>query len=357
MANRKVKKKSENNIFYGELVSIGFIILGIISLISLFSNKMGLVGSLLYKLFSFLGGTGNFLFPLIFIFLGFIYNINKLKKNFKKYIISSIIILLCILVFLDGTKSSDLTLIDRINLSIEFLDIATSGGVIGSILGFFLYKLFGSIGTYAFLISIIIINIYLLVKYNLISIGKNKPLFTMIAKLFSKKSNLNKNKKTINKNLKKLIENVSEEKDINEFDSENIIADNDVNKNILEENYLNDEKNILEKKTAGKNINLNRNESDEIELNKFEKNIRKDQKEDNYIFPPIELLKKSSEKSSVSNQEIIKNGRIIEQTMENFGIDSKIVAINRGPVITCYELEPAPGVKLSKIVALNDNLS
>nr|WP_036728775.1 DNA translocase FtsK [Peptoniphilus mikwangii] len=357
MANRKVKKKSENNIFYGELVSIGFIILGIISLISLFSNKMGLVGSLLYKLFSFLGGTGNFLFPLIFIFLGFIYNINKLKKNFKKYIISSIIILLCILVFLDGTKSSDLTLIDRINLSIEFLDIATSGGVIGSILGFFLYKLFGSIGTYAFLISIIIINIYLLVKYNLISIGKNKSLFTMITKLFSKKSNLNKNKKTINKNLKKLIENVSEEKDINEFDSENIIADNDVNKNILEENYLNDEKNILEKKTAGKNINLNRNESDEIELNKFEKNIRKDQKEDNYIFPPIELLKKSSEKSSISNQEIIKNGRIIEQTMENFGIDSKIVAINRGPVITCYELEPAPGVKLSKIVALNDNLS
>ncbi|WP_051259767.1 DNA translocase FtsK [Peptoniphilus mikwangii] len=357
LANRKVKKKSENNIFYGELVSIGFIILGIISLISLFSNKMGLVGSLLYKLFSFLGGTGNFLFPLIFIFLGFIYNINKLKKNFKKYIISSIIILLCILVFLDGTKSSDLTLIDRINLSIEFLDIATSGGVIGSILGFFLYKLFGSIGTYAFLISIIIINIYLLVKYNLISIGKNKSLFTMITKLFSKKSNLNKNKKTINKNLKKLIENVSEEKDINEFDSENIIADNDVNKNILEENYLNDEKNILEKKTAGKNINLNRNESDEIELNKFEKNIRKDQKEDNYIFPPIELLKKSSEKSSISNQEIIKNGRIIEQTMENFGIDSKIVAINRGPVITCYELEPAPGVKLSKIVALNDNLS
>ncbi|EGY78580.1 stage III sporulation protein E [Peptoniphilus indolicus ATCC 29427] len=43
--------------------------------------------------------------------------------------------------------------------------------------------------------------------------------------------------------------------------------------------------------------------------------------------------------------------------MHTFGIDCKIVAINKGPVITLYELEPAPGVKLNKIVALSDNLA
>ena len=43
--------------------------------------------------------------------------------------------------------------------------------------------------------------------------------------------------------------------------------------------------------------------------------------------------------------------------MKNFGIDAKVVAINRGPVITSYELKPAPGIKLSKIVGLSDNIA
>lgn len=43
--------------------------------------------------------------------------------------------------------------------------------------------------------------------------------------------------------------------------------------------------------------------------------------------------------------------------MDNFGIDSKVTQINKGPTITCYELSPSPGVKLSKIVSLSDNIS
>jgi len=43
--------------------------------------------------------------------------------------------------------------------------------------------------------------------------------------------------------------------------------------------------------------------------------------------------------------------------MKNFGIDAKIVQINRGPTITCYELEPAPGVKVSRIVNLSNDLA
>ena len=39
----------------------------------------------------------------------------------------------------------------------------------------------------------------------------------------------------------------------------------------------------------------------------------------------------------------------IEQTMKNFGIDASISQINKGPTITCYELQPAPGVKVSKL--------
>jgi len=49
--------------------------------------------------------------------------------------------------------------------------------------------------------------------------------------------------------------------------------------------------------------------------------------------------------------------RILEETLEDFGISVKVTDIERGPVITRYELEPAPGVKLNRIVALSDDIA
>ncbi|MDI6605856.1 MAG: DNA translocase FtsK [Candidatus Omnitrophota bacterium] len=51
------------------------------------------------------------------------------------------------------------------------------------------------------------------------------------------------------------------------------------------------------------------------------------------------------------------NARILEETLEDFGIAVKVTDIERGPVITRYEVEPAPGVKLNRIVALSDDIA
>ncbi|MDD4953705.1 MAG: DNA translocase FtsK 4TM domain-containing protein [Candidatus Omnitrophica bacterium] len=51
------------------------------------------------------------------------------------------------------------------------------------------------------------------------------------------------------------------------------------------------------------------------------------------------------------------SARILEDTLEDFGISAKVTDIERGPVITRYELEPAPGVKLNRIVTLSDDIS
>ncbi len=48
---------------------------------------------------------------------------------------------------------------------------------------------------------------------------------------------------------------------------------------------------------------------------------------------------------------------LLEETLQSFGVDAKVVEVNQGPVITRYELEPAPGVKVSKIVSLADDLA
>lgn len=51
------------------------------------------------------------------------------------------------------------------------------------------------------------------------------------------------------------------------------------------------------------------------------------------------------------------NARILEETLADFDIEAKVVAFNKGPVITRYELEPAPGVKIHRITSLNDNIA
>ena len=77
-----------------------------------------------------------------------------------------------------------------------------------------------------------------------------------------------------------------------------------------------------------------------------------------YKLPAIDYLDKSSTKLSAS--ELNKNrpdGEFMEKILLDFGIDGKIKAINNGPVVTLYEFEPAPGVKVSKIINLSEDLA
>ena len=77
-----------------------------------------------------------------------------------------------------------------------------------------------------------------------------------------------------------------------------------------------------------------------------------------YKLPAIEYLEKSSTKLSTS--ELNRNrpdGEFMEKILLDFGIEGKIKAINNGPVVSLYEFEPAPGVKVSKIINLAEDLA
>lgn len=76
-----------------------------------------------------------------------------------------------------------------------------------------------------------------------------------------------------------------------------------------------------------------------------------------YIVPPLSILKKSVKPKQNKSKEISDNGRILEETMASFGIGIRIINISQGPAVTRYELEPAPGIKVSKIVNLSDDIA
>ena len=75
-----------------------------------------------------------------------------------------------------------------------------------------------------------------------------------------------------------------------------------------------------------------------------------------YHFPNLDILAKG--KGSQSNgEEVAQNAMMLENVLSNFGITAKVVNATQGPTVTRYEIEPAPGVKVSRIVNLTDDIA
>lgn len=373
--NKKVNKRNKNSdIGSGqEILGLFLIVIGIVFFICLYSQKMGIVGSLIYKLFSALSGSGNFIIPLLLIFWGILFNIQATKLHVNRYIIFSLIIFLCVLVFLDGSKEMDMTLIERIIKSTEYMDITRSGGIIGAIFGFFSYKLLGSLGTYLILGLIIIASIYFMLRPNMEQIimafedlgesleDRKKALENKKAarKLKAEEKEKKKALKEIRKkDASKTIDKNESENNSDDI-SESLIIKDYSEDNIIEATDNNDFEKINESsENIGPNNSLIDSQEDEEIIDTIKDDIEhKKEEEFVYTYPDPALLERIPSKGNFSKNEVIEKGKIIENTMKNFGIDSKVVAINRGPVITSYELKPAPGIKLSRIVGLSDNIA
>ena len=76
-----------------------------------------------------------------------------------------------------------------------------------------------------------------------------------------------------------------------------------------------------------------------------------------YQRPPLELLEDHTVEVSVTSEEIVENKNRIKETLENFGIKIDKVKATIGPTVTLYEIVPAPGVRISKIKNLEDDIA
>jgi S-DNA-T family DNA segregation ATPase FtsK/SpoIIIE len=77
-----------------------------------------------------------------------------------------------------------------------------------------------------------------------------------------------------------------------------------------------------------------------------------------YELPPLDLLNPPKEEGpKVDERELSRNAKLLETKLMDFGVRAHVVEVHPGPVITRYDLEPAPGVKVSRIVSLADDLT
>ena len=92
--------------------------------------------------------------------------------------------------------------------------------------------------------------------------------------------------------------------------------------------------------------------------NEIVSNHQEPRKTGNYIFPSVELLSEyTGPEKSQSREELLNNARTLEERLEEFDVQGKVIEINPGPVVTRYEYEPAPGIKVARITALADDLA
>ncbi len=265
-------------------------------------KKAGPVGDALFGAFTYLLGIGYYLIPVTLLIVGLSFLAGD-KKN-----IMTNVILGGVLFFSSALSSLDIISPD-------------SGGVVGNFFG----MLEIPFGFYAALI----INLAIITTSILLIL--NIPLKIKLRRQREKTEDEEENLSTKKKgkepevvmggevvNLKALVEEEEKQKRENRPDS-----------------------------------NLNIKEADLGE--KFEKKVSKKQSFKNYIPPSIDLLKTDVEKPSVGD--LRANANIIQHTLESFGIPVEMGEITIGPKVTRYTLKPSEGIKLSRITALNQDLS
>ena len=325
--------KNFKKLIIDKIIGISFIIVSILSIISLISHSnldpgFGILGNKA-NILNIMGFFGAYYSSFMFVIFGlssYLISIFFLIFGFKKIIFSSKkIFLLNFLILMIGVVS--------LNLSVSMSGIkysligSFSMDVLENILNEYFYSpyFYFILVFVLYLISIILIYFALDVKLKFFNPLIKKVFLTIII-IFKP---LIKFKLTI-PNFKK--------------------------RNLIQNNIVKKGKKRLEPTIIKNKV---KNLSNSFKKNKQNYDGLKEQ-EVKYILPPISLLKTSVEKK-LSIREIEKRNttlsKKLELTLQEYGVEGKVTSFKSGPVVTLFEFIPAAGVKSSKVVGLSDDIA
>ena len=346
----KYSKKSESRKFNKKSFSIFFMFISLIGFIFLILPNTGSLGDFItYTNFRMFGFMSYFVFIFVFISFSFVF-MDKFKKNLRIFNILFILILLTMAIlsmkFLDKTLSLSIKNAEKM--------IRESGGILGVNISFYLEKLIGSAGIIILYIIfwISLIKNLLGISYkDLITKTKEKTVIVgnFIGKNYMKISN--KIKTYFREKKLKKIRNNRENKKREEIDKKEDLSKNKV---IKIEEVEKENKDDFDQRFEKAKINSYK--SKQVDLSDFDQTF-KEEYTLNYKFPKLDLLDDRDDDSELDQNDIKDKARRIEECLDSFGIKSKVVQINIGPSVTCFELKPQRGVKVSKILNLSDDLS
>lgn len=394
--NKKNKSKINKKVDKNESLLIsGLIILFASVFLLIFANSdaTGVFGRWIKSGLVYLFSLGYNIFLFYLLAIALVLLIPKSRPFAKKLIISLSIIFLSLLIIFDSSTSLMSSFSAHVSQATESAGELASGGLIGGVFGFLFYRLFGGVGTVIILVIINIINIYTLTSIKRADIIQKTDdtmnkiqdgIENSVEKIKIKRQEM-RNKKILSSD--DIFNDEDDIKTINsESDTNTVTNTNDINLEGFDDDFIdikiNDSSNTKNTEAVDKkedDLKAKENPKTDKKPKTIKKEIEKTQKteetEDNneeidiekeihkedivhYEFPSLDLLKEVEvSNTSSKGKEIKDNIKIIQDTLNNFGVDAKVIGVNSGPTITSYEISLAAGVKVSKILSLSDNLA
>jgi len=414
----KVELQRNYKIKY-ELKMISLAAVTVFIMISLYTKAVGVVGhtitNTILGLFSYVGyGLPIIGFIVAFVYLNPNFKPARLRVGSAMLLIVIGLLLLTTLIAYDGIERDKLVLregyasFEGIQDAFTLGTTLDGGGVFGDVLSIAVIKLIGMVGTYILIIVTFLVGFIIFTKISMMDLWELKKKTQIdrkqikdqdreiAASILQSKMDLRDNTAVTKKRLAKPgdmgsdpgflseLENMrrlNKKKDVKVFDYDSYDNETSVEKgkailNVepLKASVSNPFKPETEKSSidffdhndkksgmaAGTSEKLKEADIDPQTRQRVHDEIRKNtQKVVNiYELPPLELLNAEvNPQLTEDKSEYIEMAKLLEKTLNNFNVDAKVVSVKRGPSITMFEVQPSPGVKVSKIVGLSEDIA
>ncbi|MFH1846255.1 MAG: DNA translocase FtsK [Candidatus Omnitrophota bacterium] len=312
-------------------------------------NATGMVGSYVGGILVFFVGKAAYVIPLLIMVWGIsrLFQIEAHKVSFKLF--GTIVLLVAV--------SSSLSMMAEKSLISAF----GQGGLIGTLSSNFLIGYLGRAGAAVFISAMIVLSVLVATEFLILPVLASA--FNSAVRIFSNfKTRLVKSVRAFVLNLKNSRDKISSEKeDIAEklegikrqvedarrssFPRRNTVTGKNQDSRISSDPQIVMANNRTRKVSSGSARTapvFDGNTGEEVE----------------YKLPGLDLLNIAAKTNVKEREEVLrKRAAVLEKTLQEFGVKAKVVQINRGPVITLYELEPSLGTKVNRITSLSDNIS
>lgn len=371
---RNVRRKNEkvSNTIKNEILGILIIGTACVGIVLLYTDSTSSIANAAINLLQVLAGDGSVGLFIVLAAIG-IGMMGRNKKTLKLRITGVILLWLVFQGFLhlgmtDNYQPAELYTIAK---------AGDGGGLIGFGITALLINTIGINGSYILLVVITIIGAVLVINRSLVLTIRD-IFYLLINGIGAVMHSLNdfikvltesdKGKKDRSRNKTSLFPAVRQKEPVRStpeyiFDDE--ILDNDINETIIAAPSESELKNreilpsepeaILEKQ-AGDLAEVKDLDVASIKLTGTPIS-RQTEIAENYKLPPLSLVHRSLKRGQRSNKDLAENVRLLEDTLASFGVKVKVTRVTQGPTITRYEVQPAPGVKVSKITNLSDDIA
>lgn len=392
MAQRKKKKDSKRN----EIIGIILIGLAAFIAITIYLQVDSIFGDLIQNLIFGLCGVLGYIVPIILGIIGVLVIMARKKKtNTGKLVLLALAVYFVFALL-------HLSVIQKIfteggnwgNFIANSYDIGshdhTGGGAIGALLTYWTYSLMGLLGSYIVCIIGILACILALTKLSLKKIGNDighvvkttydgykqradekreqRRLYIENLELEEEErreremeDQFNLKVQSFDESMNELYEqmNLNDEEEWPEYDPQpyrEVFSDTDIEFEDEVRPTARGKRKLTPQKPALQNTNKIKTIPDERQVMKPIPVINGNSTAE-YVRPPLNLLKLPPKAPKNYASDMKRNVEILESTLMSFNVNAKVVNVSQGPVVTRYEVQPAPGVKVSKIVNLADDIA